>query len=440
MEPKSLIQIISEEEFLPIIEKPSAGFFKLFNLFVSILEKEREITRNFYSNIMQEAEFLESFLDEHGARENKRWLFFVEYVASIRNLGIAAFYLKHLVDRYPYYNLPESEDTDARFLNRAHETLDFINRSIHNLYREILVTGKANGMEIPIELSVLKEFGEIETNKRLPRNISEDEIKNEEERIIEVCEKIQKASKMMADAKIEPKDDIKDLKKIIPHKLDEKRARMFMNVIHNVQSEYDTYVKNTRLEQDNEDLKKIRGYISIPLHLLEFVLWLCHFYERHEDEIRHGECKQKITLLVDKNELLDKIANFGFFYARHFIQEGKNLADEVLKHFVKVVRVELPIPDPLGFHARPSTYITLIAREHDGDVFMIVDGEKYNAKSVMSLLQAAGTVSDKGYKTVTFEGDKRVIDDLKILAKHNYCEDKKIPRRLSYLRELKSTA
>ena len=91
MEPKSLRQIISEEEFLPIIEEPSAGFFKLFNLFVSLLEKEREITRNFYSNIMQEAEFLESFLDEHGARENKRWSFFVEYIASIRNLGIAAF-------------------------------------------------------------------------------------------------------------------------------------------------------------------------------------------------------------------------------------------------------------------------------------------------------------------------------------------------------------
>ncbi|SVC33897.1 uncharacterized protein METZ01_LOCUS286751, partial [marine metagenome] len=44
-------------------------------------------------------------------------------------------------------------------------------------------------------------------------------------------------------------------------------------------------------------------------------------------------------------------------------------------------------------------------------------------------------IADKGYQTIIFEGDKRVIDDLKLLAKHNYCEKGEIPSRLSYLRE-----
>jgi len=66
---------------------------------------------------------------------------------------------------------------------------------------------------------------------------------------------------------------------------------------------------------------------------------------------------------------------------------------------------------------------------------VIVDGEKFNAKSVMSLLQVGGLVADKGYQTILFEGDKRVIDDIKLLVKHNYCEKGEIPSRLFYLRE-----
>jgi hypothetical protein len=83
----------------------------------------------------------------------------------------------------------------------------------------------------------------------------------------------------------------------------------------------------------------------------------------------------------------------------------------------------------------------MIARRYgEGDLFLVIDGEKYNAKSVMSLLQAGGLISDKGYQTVTFVGDKRALEDIKVLAKHNYCEEKKIPARLSYLRDFKDTA
>ena len=180
----------------------------------------------------------------------------------------------------------------------------------------------------------------------------------------------------------------------------------------------------------------LRGHISMTLHLLEVVLWLCHFYERHEDEIRAGECKRKISEMVDKRELLSQIINFAFYYSHNFMISGSELTEEVMKNFIKIGRIEVPIPQPLGFHARPSTYISLIARQYDEDLFLIVDGEKYSSKSVMSLLQAAGTIADKGYQTVIFEGSKRVLDDIKILAKHNYCEEQDIPKRLRYLREI----
>ena len=98
MEPKSLIQIISEQDFLNIVQEPSQMFFTASNDFANIVECENEVSRKTYSRLMQESEYLESVLDEHGARENKAWSFFSEYIACIRNLAIAAFYIKHILN------------------------------------------------------------------------------------------------------------------------------------------------------------------------------------------------------------------------------------------------------------------------------------------------------------------------------------------------------
>ena len=438
--PKSLNQIISEKEFLPIMQTPCAQFLKIYFLFKLRNEKKKDISRKFYSNLIQEAEYLESFMDEYGARENKKWTFFVECLASIRNLAIAAFFTRHILDRYPYYNLRELSKNEVNFKNDAIGVLQFLNQSILGLFSELYSTGVLNGLNISCDPDVRVEFTDIVTNKRLPRNVAEDEVKDEEDRIIEVCEKIKQISRLMNDSKVHQVNDVNELKLAVLRKFNEKRARKYKNLIHNVQSDFDTYVKNTKLEVAHQELKILRGYISMPLHLLEVSLWLAHFYERHEDEIRPGENKKRISMIVNKDLVLDKIMNFGFFYSQYFLNEGNKLACEVLKFFTKVVRVELPIPQPLGFHARPATLVSIVARQYENmDLFVIVDGEKYNTKSVMSLLQVGGTVADKGYKTILYEGDKRVIEDIKLLVKHNYCEDTEIPSRLSYLRDFKKS-
>ncbi len=433
-EPKSLSQIVQEENFLPLAQEACESFFHTFNHFLRRLDKKKPITRKYYSSLVQNAHDFESFLDEHGARENKTWYAFTEFIASIRNLSLSAFYLKHLLDRYPFYNLGETADFEKEFFSDSRDALDFLNKSIINLFEEAARVGIEKGLAVLSDKYSSDVFPEMETHQRLPKNIEEDQVKDESERVVDICQKYRKLSAMMSQNKIERSQDWEALRNLVPAKVDEKRARLYQNMVHSVQSDYDTYVKNTGLEQKYPCLHNLRGYISVPLHLLELVLWLTHFYERHEDEIRTGECKRKIARLVDKKEILNMIINFGFHYALQFIHCGEKISEECLKSLVKTVRYELAVPDPLGFHARPSTYISLIVRQHDGEASMLVDGERFNAKSVMSLLQAGGAVADKGYQTVAFEGDKIVLDDLKILAKHNYCEDKNIPRELSYLR------
>ena len=436
VEPKSLTKIISEKDFLAAVETPYEQFLNVFFLFERRNKEKKDISREFYSNLTQEAECLENFMDQYGARENKKWSFFVECLASIRNLSIAAFFTRHILDRYPYYNLRESSEKENEFKNASTGALRFLNRSILNLLRELCVTAEVNDLNISIDTEIQVEFTEIESNKRLPRNVTEDEVKDEDEHVIEVCEKIKHISRLMNDSKIYQIEDVNELKLAVLKKYNEKRARMHKNLIHNIQSDFDTHIKNTKLEVGHQELKVLRGYVSMPLHLLEVSLWLAHFYERHEDEIRPGENRTRISRIVNKDILLDKIINFGFLYSQYFINEGHKLADEILKCFTKIMKVELPVPKPLGFHARPSTLISIIARQYEGmDLFIIIDGEKFNAKSVMSLLQVGGIVADKGYQTILFEGDKRVIDDIKLLAKHNYCENGEIPSRLSYLSE-----
>ena len=140
VEPKSLTQIISEKDFLALAEAPYEQFSNVFFLFERRTMEKKDISRKFYSNLTQEAEYLENFMDQYGARENKKWSFFVECLASIRNLSIAAFFTRHILDRYPYYNLRESSETGNEFKNASAGVLRFLNQSILNLLRELYTT------------------------------------------------------------------------------------------------------------------------------------------------------------------------------------------------------------------------------------------------------------------------------------------------------------
>ena len=79
MSSESIDKIITNEEFLPLVQKASLEFFKIYNFFLS---DSPEFTKKFYSNLMNEADHFEMFLDDHGARQNKAWTFFAELVAS----------------------------------------------------------------------------------------------------------------------------------------------------------------------------------------------------------------------------------------------------------------------------------------------------------------------------------------------------------------------
>jgi len=118
---KSLTRVITEDEFLKLAQEYSQNFLKIYNF----LQKEhRPYTRRFYSNMIEESEELESFLDDHCARDNKTWYFFCELVACIRNFAKIAFILKHVLNRYPSYDL--NDDEGETFVAEARNIVTFI--------------------------------------------------------------------------------------------------------------------------------------------------------------------------------------------------------------------------------------------------------------------------------------------------------------------------
>ncbi|MFQ5560475.1 MAG: HPr family phosphocarrier protein [Nitrospinota bacterium] len=432
MSSESIYEILLEEEFLPLVQNSVESFYRMLNF---IGAGSVNLSKRYYSDLMNEAEELETMLDDYAALENRTWAFFRELVASVRNLTIAGFQVKHILVRLNDYGVSERE----QFLNEAEKTLLFINKSIYDLGQAWLKEGQKNGLVFQVQAVRAKKFRELTAKRHLPKTMnSSGAYRENRERILEFTRKYRKVYKIFKEQNLAEKKDREALKQVVPTKIDEKKAQKLKNMIHNVQSDYDTYIKNTDIENTKPILKAFRGYISIPLHLLEATRWLSHFYERHGDEIKNSECNIKISSIVEKLDVLDRLNNFTLYYSGWCLQKGNKLAEEILSSYVENVQYELPVPTPLGFHARPTTYISMIVNEHGTDVSLIVEEERFNAKSILNLMEAGGMIADLGLKKVVFEGDKRVLDDLKILAESNYCEDADIPRELNYLRIIRN--
>ncbi len=419
---RSLTEIILEDEFLELAQEHSRNFLKIH----SFLQNERRgHTRKFYSHLIGEAEEFESFLDDHCARDNRTWHFFGELVACVRNLAKVAFTLGHVQNRYHAYGLQDAQSD--RFLKDAGDVSAFLDDTIFCLFEEVKREALRLGMRFPRGALREDSIGEFYPQKRLPNNIDDDEEEVSDAR--RVLAKI--ASQYLGViGKIEHfgwnnGTGSDGLECVVPNKVDEEKTREVVALIHNLQSSYDHHIRRTPLEMQDERVKRFRSFISMPMHLMGIVNWLSHLYERHILTARCEKDGKGIPRILDGARMLDILFNFSLFYANKYLQGGKNLARDLLEKYTEVDTCELRVPEKLGFHLRPASLIVKLARHYGTKLSLIVDGKEYDASNVLSITMAAGLIARRGYKTVIFEGDKRVLNDLLLLARCNYGEDEK---------------
>jgi phosphotransferase system HPr-like phosphotransfer protein len=431
---KSLTEAITENDFLELAQEHSQDFLKISNF---LYEKHMPFTRRFYAHLIKESEELESFLDDYSARDNKTWYFFGELVACTRNIAKIAFILTHVLNRYSAYALKENEAES--FIREARNVSRLLDETVISLYEGIKNEAQIVGIKLKSETVKEDLFGAFYPQKRLPYTIDEEEDLDVQKIVVKIATEylivIEKFTSFGWDFEESHLGDPRDA---IPDKINEEMSRELVALIHNLQSSYDHSVRRTPLHTQDLGLRKLRGHISIPLHLLSIVNWLSHLYQRHVLALKYEKARERITAILEASDMFSTVMDFALRYTNTYLEIGKELANDILTKYTERDTCKLKVPQKLGFHLRPATLVAKCAKYYGTKVYIIVDGHRYDASNVLNITLAGGLIARKGYETVVFEGDKRVLKDLKLLSECNYGEDEagsptKPPPELSHL-------
>ncbi len=417
--------ILREEDFVPLLETASQAFGTLVatvSADPTVLAQPGAVTR-----LGDAADALETFVDDHGARENATFVTFGELVASTRGICRVRSVCLYLLSRLPRYQLGGDTSELQADLEQADGVLD-----------DALVALCGGLVDAAASLGLTWSAGDVESGpsvevrRQLPRNLDTDEAIGERQRIAELASRFQAILKASRQLDLGGRRPAEALATYVAEHATEERCRWYESAVHNIQSMYDTYVLLTAVEEENPWMRNLRGHVSVARHLLEMATGLVHFYERHENDIRHQGAKLEISRLVSKDGVLDVAVNTCLRQAYLAVEGCSEIADAILQKFSGQQQVSLRMPDGVSLHARPLALIVQIARHHRTPLELSLNGEPCSALSLMGLIMLAG--KHPRPDTVEARGDSRALSDLSLLFEHGLGEQGDLPEQLRYLR------
>lgn len=398
-------------------------------------------TKKLYSKLITTSHILEDFLDFHGAKKNKEWVFYRELSATIRHLALACYSQRHILNRFKFYAF-EKKDY-ATFKLEAMDTLKILQESIHIAAPVIIQEAGRLNINIPQKGYDLGYFPGISSIQQLDHNIDDFNAKDQQrENLTRIASEFLEVVKDFEQFAFYERYDLIKINELVPERINEVTIRRYEMLVHNIQSSFDSYVVNTSSSSENLILEQLRSHFSIVFHMLQVMGRLLHFYERHLYDIGFKDVYKNVSVsltdLIDPDVLLDRAVNYCLFYAWKFLSSGEAIASQILNQNMETSTVEVGIPKDRGFHSRPSLLVAKIVQHYGGEVKMIVNGDFFDASSVLDIQWAGGKIKKEGVEAVLFKGDSRALNDLVILAGVNYGEDRMgkgipLPRELSYL-------
>ncbi len=410
--------------------------------FISTIEDDTYLfTKKLFSKLIINSHILEDFLDFHGAKKNSEWLFYRELGALVRHMALACYSQRHILNRLTFYRL-EYAGHDL-FKQEAIDTLRILQDSLKLAAPVILAEARRLQITIPRSGYNLSYFPGISSTQQLDHNIDEFTPRdNQKKNLTRIASEFLDVVKAFESFSFYERYDVKDIKQLVPEKINEVNIRSFEMKVHNIQSSFDSYVVKTHSSEENMLLDQLRSHFSIVFHILQVMGRLLHFYERHLYDVGFKDVymrvRQSLAQLIDPDVLLDRAVNFCLFYAWKFLSSGKQVASRILNKNMETSSVEVSIPMDRGFHSRPSLLVAKIVQHYGGEVILRVGTDHFDASSVLDIQWAGGKIKKENIETVVFTGDSRALHDLVILADVNYGEDHMgkgtpLPRQLSYL-------
>ncbi len=431
---RSLEEVILERAFAGLLQTQAQTFFRLSNTLLA--RPSREWSKKHFNQLISESDSLESFLDDHGARFNRRYSLMRELVASLRWFASSAFSLSHLASRLDSYNLeaalsPREIGEEAVSIEEARA---FLCDKVGVLLERIRRSADELGLERTPEPYPEDNLDALAPRKRLPRNVGQEDLVDENQKIAEVASKYLASCDLLDELGLRRIPDPERRNELLARVCTEARARVYEATVHNLQSSYDTYIKNTVIEGRDDRLPRLRGHLSTSLHLLEAVTFLTHFVERHEGGIRSEPTEQQIGKLIDRGMVQAVILNHLLLAADRFMQRGRGLAEELLRAYTNLQELVVDLTDEVKLHARPAALIVGIVGHYGTPVELEIEGHKCNAGSILELLVTVGSHPDA--RRFLFRGDENPLRDIGILFQNALGEHglDGLPAQLDYLR------
>jgi phosphotransferase system HPr-like phosphotransfer protein len=400
---------------------------------------ENIFTKKLFSRLISTSHLLEDFLDLHGAKNNKQWFFYRELASTVCHLSLSGYSQRHISNRMVFYDLPDVGNFEAE----GEKTLEFITESLMNIAPVVIQEASRLDIEVPKGSYDQVNFPGVLTGEMLEYDIDDDQVSEQKQYIVKIASDFLNIVKMFEPLSFYEPYTLSEITSIVPSKVSEVVIRGFEMLIHNLQSSFDSYVVIGGYRYGNRKLKQLRAHFSVVLHILEVQGKMLHYYERHLLELGnipiYRQVRKSLSELVDPNKLLDRTINYGLFYVSHFLNAGKKVAHEILDENIEKTSIRVGIPMTRGFHNRPSMMVAKIVQHFGGKVDLIVNGDRFDASSVLDIQWAGGKIQKENITEVVFEGDVRALNDIKILASVNYAEDSMgkglaLPKELAYLK------
>ena len=428
-------EIISEKDFAGILEPFARPFLSLSHHAGASSNNSKSLHMGFLANVIKHASDVEHLLDRYRAWYNRNWIYFRELTATAKNFGKASFLLEELKKNFnrEYVIIEDKDD----FLLKAETASLFLNEVLAAIFLALEDEALRLGLFIPEEKPLFTYGLKFQKEVILPHTIEasdSSEIDFTAKKILHRYKVFEKESRFL-ERVIQSKKH--GLAAQIPRHINEGKLRQLGTRLHNLVSWYDSYLVNHSIEREFPEFKKLRENIMMQLSLSKIGTILAHYFERHL--MNSSPVADKLRDIVPGPRLLEEAFFFTLYYQVAYFHSGRRVAAAALPRMLEEVAYDLPIPRSLGFHARPSTLVAKVVQQYGADVKMLVDGQTFDAGSILELLSAGGYVVTKKLDHVQFQGDKRVLDDLKILAEYNYGETENgkevpLPETLSYLR------
>ena len=430
-------KIISEEDFAGILEPFSGPLLSLSHHAGASADQKnsKRLHMGFLANVIKSASDAEHLLDRYRARYNLNWIYFRELTASAKNFGKASFLLEELKRNFNPESVIIKNPED--FMKRADAASFFLNEVIVNIFLELQKEARRLGMKIPEEAPLSTYDLKLEREVILPHTIGESADAETALTTRKILHRVVAFGEKTGFLERVIQSKARGLAAQIPRHLNEGKLRRLGTRLHNLVSWYDSYVVNHSIEREFPELKRMRESFSVQLNLSKIATILAHYFERHL--MLPSPVVNRLKESVPPSRLLEEALFFTLDLQVKCFHAAKGFAEAVLPSILEEVTYDLPVPQNLGFHARPSTLVAKLVQQHGVTVKMLVDDQTFDAGSILELLSAGGYVVTKRLDRVRFRGDKRTLDDLKLLAEHNYGEtengrDAPLPEALSYLR------